>query len=470
MDANKKLCQIGLVGLAVMGRNLALNFEEKGFGVALYNRTWAVTQEMLAQNPGKSLQGAQSLAQLCSLLEKPRKILLMVKAGEPVDETIRQLLPLLEPGDMILDGGNSQYQDTIRRVAVCAQSGVEFAGVGISGGEEGARRGPAIMPGCSKGMWQQIGPLLQAVAARVEGQPCCVHIGENGAGHFVKTVHNGIEYADMALISECSALLAAGGYDPARQSQLFAQWNRGRLESYLIEITADILGQVDEQTGRPMVQVIRGKIGNKGTGKWTSQESLELGEPAPTIAEAVFARYLSQQEELRGQAANCLAPGTGEDLAQWEGLAQDVEQALYCAKLCAYAQGFALMGRAAQAHGWQLDFAAIARIFRGGCIIRAQFLNQIARAYTARPNLPHLLLDGVFAQELASALPAWRRVATMAVGRGVAAPALLSALSYYDGLRDSLGRGALLAAQRDYFGAHTFERLDMPGHFHRQWF
>lgn len=464
------MCDIAVLGLAVMGRNLALNLEEQGYAVAVYNRTAAAAEEFIAENPGKRLQAAHSLAELCALLKPPRKILLMVKAGAPVDDVIEQLLPALAPGDILMDGGNSHFQDTMRRVEWCARAGIHFAGVGISGGEEGARRGAAIMPGCTEEVWRQISPLLTKAAAVAEGEPCCVRIGSDGAGHFVKTVHNGIEYADMQLISECYALLRRlGGFSVEELQGLFAQWNRGELSSYLVEITADILGQRDEQTGRPMVDVIRGRAGSKGTGKWTSQQSLDLGMPAPTIAEAVFARYLSAHEEVRlaaqGLEGGAVPPGPVDKQA----LAEDVRRALYCGKVCAYAQGFALMREAGQVYGWQLDFGAIASIFRGGCIIRAEFLNRIRDAYRRRPDLANLLLDGFFAQSVGRYLPAWRRVAARAVEGGVACPGLLSALSYYDGIRDPVGAAGLIQAQRDYFGAHTFERVDQPGHFHRQW-
>ena len=328
------MCEIAVVGLAVMGRNLALNWEEKGRRVAVYNRTWQVTADFLAENPGKRLQGAQSLEELCGLLEKPRKILLMVKAGQPVDDTLHSLLPYLEPGDIVMDGGNSFFKDTMRRAEECRARGIRFAGVGISGGEEGARHGAAILPGCARDAWQQIGPLLTQAAAVAEGEPCCAYIGENGAGHFVKMVHNGIEYADMQLIGEAYGLLRRlGGLSPAAIGRLFAQWNQGELKSYLVEITADILCQQDEQTGLPMVDVIRGKAGSKGTGKWTAQQSLDLGVPAPTIQEAVSARYLSGLEEQRQQAARALEGAAQPVREGWETLAEDVRRALYCGKL-----------------------------------------------------------------------------------------------------------------------------------------
>lgn len=465
------MCEIAVVGLAVMGRNLALNWEEKGRRVAVYNRTWQVTADFLAENPGKRLQGAQSLEELCGLLEKPRKILLMVKAGQPVDDTLHSVLPYLEPGDIVMDGGNSFFKDTMRRTEECRARGIRFAGVGISGGEEGARHGAAILPGCARDAWQQIGPLLTQAAAVAEGEPCCAYIGENGAGHFVKMVHNGIEYADMQLIGEAYGLLRRlGGLSPAAIGRLFAQWDQGELKSYLVEITADILCQQDEQTGLPMVDVIRGKAGSKGTGKWTAQQSLDLGVPAPTIQEAVSARYLSGLEEQRQQAARALEGAAQPVREGWETLAEDVRRALYCGKLCAYAQGFAILKQGAAEYGWQLDYASIAGLFRGGCIIRAQFLNKIRQAYQEQPDLPNLLLAPYFAQALARYLPAWRRVAAAAAQGGVACPALFSALSYYDGLRDPVGTAALLQAQRDYFGAHTFERVDREGHFHRSWF
>lgn len=467
-----KQADIGLIGLAVMGQNLVLNMEDHGYTVAVFNRTQAKTQDFM-QGPakGRKIIPTQTLAELVSVLKVPRRIMMMVKAGEAVDAMIDALLPLLEQGDILIDGGNSHYPDTIRRHAFLAEKGIEYLGVGVSGGEEGARFGPSIMPGGNRAAYDHVAPILTAISAKVQGNvPCCDYIGPDGAGHFVKMTHNGIEYADMQLIAETYDLLRRlGGYSTEQMQQIFTSWNQGELESYLIEITADILGKKDEETGKPMVDVILDAAGQKGTGIWTSRAALEQGVPAPSIAEAVFARAISAQKQQRVAASGQMAGPQPQQVGDPAQLAVDLENALYAAKICAYAQGFDLLKSASDARQWHLQLGRIALLWRGGCIIRAQFLEKINEAYEKNPDLENLMLDPFFASQLEKAQEGWRRIIAQAAQNGVSIPCLSSALAYYDAYRTRVLPANLLQAQRDYFGAHTYQRVDKEGIFHTQW-
>ena len=462
---------IGLIGLAVMGQNLALNIEEKGFSVAAYNRTAARTEEFLAgEAKGKRILGAFTLDDFAKALSRPRRIILMVKAGAPVDDFISQLQPHLEPGDLLIDGGNSFFQDTIRRHRALADKGILYIGTGISGGEEGARHGPSIMPGGPRQAYDLVAPILTKIAAHVDGQPCCAYIGPDGAGHYVKMVHNAIEYGDMQLISEAYFIMKNALNLTARDlHQVFAQWNEGPLNSYLIEITRDIFARVDEETGQPLVEVILDKAGQKGTGKWASQNALDLGVAAPTIAEAVFARCMSAVKEERVAASRVLRGPTGSYAGDKDGFIEAIRKALYASKICSYAQGFALMREAAKEYGWGLNFGEIASIWRGGCIIRAQFLHRITEAYQRTPDLANLMLDPFFKDVLESSQEEWRHVIAASTTLGFPVPAFSSALAYFDSYRRDRLPANLLQAQRDYFGAHTYERVDKPGSFHTEW-
>ena len=465
------VADIAVVGMAVMGRNLALNIESRGFTVAVHNRTARTLEAFVnGEGAGKRLLPCVTLPELVAALSRPRRILLMVQAGAPVDAVLGELQPLLDPGDAILDGGNSFFADTIRRCREAEDAGLLYLGTGVSGGDEGALRGPSIMPGGSAAAYRMVSPILTEIAAQVDGSPCCTYIGAGGAGHYVKMVHNGIEYGDMQLIAEAFSLLQqlCGMTYPAMQER-FADWNRGDLDSYLIEITARILAATDPETGAPMVEVILDKAGQKGTGTWTGQSALELGAPAPTIAEAVFARSLSAAKRERVTAAGVLrGPGTN-FTGDRADLADAIGQALYAAKICSYAQGFALMRTAASEYEWQLDYGAIAMIWRGGCIIRARFLQRIKEAYDREPNLANLMLDPYFADVLHRAQSAWRQVIGAATSSGIPVPAFASALSYFDSYRTARLPASLIQAQRDYFGAHTYERVDRPGTFHTNW-
>ncbi|HOO21991.1 MAG TPA: decarboxylating NADP(+)-dependent phosphogluconate dehydrogenase [Kiritimatiellia bacterium] len=470
----KSHADIGVVGLAVMGENLILNMESRGFTVACFNRTVAKVDAFLGgRGRGKKLIGCRSLKELADALSRPRRILMMVRAGRPVDDLIGELAPLLEPGDILMDGGNSHYPDTIRRCREAAERGLLYVGAGVSGGEEGALKGPSIMPGGHADAWPHIQPIFQAIAARVDdGTPCCDWIGPDGSGHFVKMVHNGIEYGDMQLIAEAYHLMATGlGMAPAEMAEVFRTWNKGPLDSYLIEITADILAKTDDETGRPMVDVILDAAGQKGTGKWTSQAGLDLGVGIPQIAEAVFARCLSAIKDERVAAGGVLAGPQGGLAADRAAFLADLEQAVYAAKICSYAQGFQLLRAASAEHGWDLDFGSIALLWRGGCIIRARFLGRIKEAFGAEPGLANLLLAPYFRDRLAAAQDAWRRVVKGGVDAGVPLPAIATALSYYDAYRSARLPANLLQAQRDYFGAHTYERVDRPRgqFFHTNW-
>lgn len=464
-------CDIALIGLAVMGENLALNIAGRGHRIAVYNRTVSKTREFLAgRAKGLPVCGAETLADLAAMLARPRKILLMVKAGQPVDDMLAALRPHLEPGDIIMDGGNSHYADTRRRHAALAAAGIRFLGVGVSGGEEGALTGPSIMPGGDRPAYDAVAPVLTSIAARAADRPCCAYVGPDGAGHYVKMVHNGIEYGDMQLIAEAYAIMKdLLSLDAAAMQAAFARWNEGRLESYLIEITADILGRRDDLTGRPLVDLILDKAGQKGTGKWTSQDALDLGVPVPTITAAVYARCLSAYKGERVAAAGILPGPQAERPGDPAAFLAALESALYAAKICSYAQGFALLRAAAKEYGWDLDYGQIALLWRGGCIIRARFLESIAQAYDRDRGLANLLVDPFFAEALAGSQAGWREVVAACQRAGVSIPAFAASLAYYDGYRSAVLPANLIQAQRDYFGAHTYERTDRPGTFHTDW-
>jgi 6-phosphogluconate dehydrogenase len=458
-------CDIGLIGLAVMGKNLVLNMEDHGYSVAVFNRTTSKVDEFIEENPDRQLYGASSIEDLCANLKSPRKIVLLVKAGQPVDDFIDLIAPHLEPNDIIIDGGNSHFPDTIRRTAEVEARGLRFIGTGVSGGEEGARLGPSIMPGGSESAWGEVKDIFQAIAAKVgdENEPCCDWVGSDGAGHYVKMVHNGIEYGDMQLICEAYFMMKNSlGMDAQQMHEVFARWNEGELESYLIEITRDILAIKDEETGNPLVEMILDTAGQKGTGRWTSASALDLGIPAPTIVEAVLARAISAQKTDRVAAAELLnGPDSSYDGDPAE-LVDAIEKALYCSKICSYAQGYALIRAAAEEYNWDLDYGSIALMWRGGCIIRARFLERIRDAFANAPDLNNLLLDPFFLQAIDENQAAWRRVVSEAVKLGIPTPAFSSALAYYDSYRRGSLPANLLQAQRDYFGAHTYRRIDRP--------
>lgn len=463
---------IGLIGLAVMGQNLALNIADHGHTIAVFNRSPERTRT-LADSPeakDRPLTPTYSLEELVESIKRPRAIVMMVKAGDPVDQQIEALLPLLEPGDVLVDGGNAQYRDTIRRERELKEKGILFVGTGISGGEEGARHGPSIMAGGESGALSRVAPILEAISAKVDDEPCYAHIGADGAGHFVKMMHNGIEYADMQLIAETYTLMkdvAALSYPEMRAA--FATWNKGELDSYLIEITADILGKSDPDTGKPMPEIILDKAGQKGTGGWAVRAALDYGSTAPTIAAAVEARTMSSFKDQRvAAAAKMKGPSQALDL-DTNAFIDQLEAALLASKVCAYAQGFAVMDAAAAEHNWQLDRGQIASIWRGGCIIRARFLRHIKTAYDRDPGLKNLLLDPYFADLIERAQPAWREIVCLATSQGIPVPAFSSALAYYDSYRAPRLPANLIQAQRDYFGAHTYERTDKKGVFHSNW-
>jgi 6-phosphogluconate dehydrogenase len=472
-DAATAKADIGVTGLAVMGSNLARNFARNGFVTAVHNRSFAKTQALVAEHGGDGVfVPSESAADFVASLAVPRKILIMVKAGGPTDAVIEELAGLVEPGDIIIDGGNAQFADTRRRQAALAERGIHFVGCGVSGGEEGALNGPSIMPGGSAESYVSLGPILERISAQVDGVPCCTHIGTDGAGHFVKMVHNGIEYADMQLIAEAYDLLRRGaGLSPARIGEIFAEWNSGELDSFLIEITAQVLAQVDAASGAPFVDVVVDAAGMKGTGTWTVQTALELGIPVSGIAEAVFARGLSSQAVQRAAAGVLPGPSPVRpgDVAAF---VEDVRVALYASKIVAYAQGLDEIHAGAAEYGWDINVGAVARIWRGGCIIRAKFLNRITEAYdTVVPSeIPaSLLLAPYFTEAISAAQDPWRRVAGYAAGSGIPTPGFAAALSYYDGLRSERLPAALIQGQRDFFGAHTYQRVDKPGIFHTLW-
>lgn len=461
----------GLIGLAVMGQNLVLNVESRGFAVSVFNRSTDITTAFVAAHPGKKLFGAKTLQEFVGSLAKPRKIMLMVKAGDAVDAVIEQLIPLLDPEDIVIDGGNSLYADTERRDAWLTPLGLRFVGAGVSGGEEGARKGPAIMPGGPASTWNELRPVFEAIAAKVDGEPCVTHIGPGGAGHYVKMVHNGIEYGDMQLICEAYALFKAAGMATDDMAGVFDRWNEGDLQSYLIQITAKALRQRDPETAQPVVDLILDKAGQKGTGQWTLMNAAENAVVVSTINAAVEARVLSSMKAARVAASKVLqGPKPTISMAQRELVAK-VHDALYASKVISYAQGLDLMQTMSAKKGWALDLAAIASIWRGGCIIRARFLNHITEAYRADPGLSNLMMAPFFTQLLNRSQLAWREVVALAVSQGIAVPAMSASLSYYDSYRTERLPANLLQAQRDFFGAHTYERVDKPAGewFHTAW-
>ena len=468
-----KKADIGLIGLAVMGENLVLNMESKGFTVAVYNRTTEKVDRFInGRGKGKNIIGTHSLEELVQSLERPRKVMLLVKAGKPVDDFIEMLIPLLDKGDIIIDGGNSHFPDTIRRTKYVESKGLLYIGTGVSGGEEGALKGPAMMPGGSPAAWPHVKDIFQKVSAKVEdGTPCADWVGENGAGHFVKMVHNGIEYGDMQLIAESYFIMKnLLGMTPDEMHEVFAEWNKGELDSYLIEITADILAYKDKD-GAPLVEKILDAAGQKGTGKWTAIAALDEGVPLTLIAESVFARALSAQKEERVAASKVLSGPQPSFDGDRNAFLEDMRRALYASKIISYAQGFTLMREAAKSYGWDLDYGRIALLWRGGCIIRSAFLDKINEAYQKDPALRNLILDPYFKSIVEGNQESWRRVVSTALTRGIAIPSMAAALTYFDGYRTSRLPANLLQAQRDYFGAHTYERVDKPrgAFFHTNW-
>jgi 6-phosphogluconate dehydrogenase len=469
----KQLSDIGLIGLAVMGENLVLNMESKGFQISVFNRTTEKVDHFINDRAkGKNIKGTHSLEELVNSLERPRKIMLMIKAGTAVDKSIESLIPLLEPGDIIIDGGNTHFPDTNRRTEYVESKGLLYIGTGVSGGEEGALLGPSIMPGGSPEAWPQVKPIFQSIAAKVEdGTPCCDWVGEKGAGHFVKMVHNGIEYGDMQIINEAYHIMKELlGMSPDEMHEVFKEWNQGPLDSYLIEITRDIMGFKDEE-GEPLVEKILDTAGQKGTGKWTGISALDLGIPLTLIGEAVFSRCLSAIKEERVIASQTLTGPAINFEGDKKAFLKDLHDAVYASKIISYAQGYALMAEAAKEFEWDLNYGGIALMWRGGCIIRSVFLLKIKEAYDKNPQMNNLLLDPFFKDVIENAQKGWRKVIVKAVENGIPTPAFTSALNYYDGYRHKRLPANLLQAQRDYFGAHTYERLDRPRgeFFHTNW-
>ncbi len=468
----EKLADIGLIGLAVMGENLVLNMESHGYTVAVFNRTVEKVDRFVnGRGKGKNFIGAHSIEELVKSLKRPRKIMMLVKAGQAVDDFIEKIIPYLEPGDIIIDGGNTHFPDTNRRTEYVESKGFLYIGTGVSGGEEGALKGPSIMPGGSNKAWQEIKPIFQDISAKVEdGSPCCDWVGENGAGHFVKMVHNGIEYGDMQLICEAYQIMKEYvGMSPDEMHEVFAEWNKGELDSYLIEITRDILGYKED--GEALVEKILDTAGQKGTGKWTGISALDLGVPLTLIGEAVFSRCLSAQKDERVEASKVLSGPKPVFTGDKKTFVEDIKHALLASKIVSYAQGYVLMREAAKEHGWELNYGGIALMWRGGCIIRSAFLGKIKEAFDNNPGLANLLLDPYFKEKVDAAQAGWRRVVGAAVANGIPAPAFSTALSYYDGYRAERLPANLLQAQRDYFGAHTYERVDKPRgeFFHTNW-
>lgn len=463
--------QIGVIGLAVMGKNLAFNIESRGYSVSVYNRSQEKTDSMMEEAAGKQVVPQYSIEEFVQSLEKPRKILLMVKAGNPTDATIQALIPHLDREDILIDGGNTFFKDTQRRSTELQSHGIHFIGTGVSGGEEGALKGPSIMPGGQKEAHELVKPILEAIAAKVDGEACTTYIGPDGAGHYVKMVHNGIEYGDMQLISEAYFIMKQVlGLEARDLHEVFAEWNKGELDSYLIEITADIFTKIDEETGKPLVDVILDTAAQKGTGKWTSQSALDLGTPLPIITESVFARFISAMKEERVQASKVLSgpeiePFTGDK----EALIEAIREALYMSKLVSYAQGFAQMRAASDEYDWNLNYGNIAMIFRGGCIIRAAFLQKIKEAYDRDDQIANLLLDPYFKEIVEGYQKSLRKVISLAIENGIAVPGFSAALFYFDSYRSERLPANLLQAQRDYFGAHTYNRIDKEGTFHTEW-
>ena len=464
--------QIGVTGLAVMGRNLARNLARHGYAVALHNRSVARTKSLVEEHGDEgTFVPAETMAEFVAALERPRRVIIMVKAGAPTDAVIDELIPLLEAGDIVIDCGNAHFADTRRREAALREHGLHFVGSGVSGGEEGALLGPSIMPGGSPESYASLGPMFETIAAQVDGTPCCTHVGPDGAGHFVKMVHNGIEYADMQLIAEAYDLLRQGlDATPAELSTIFAEWNTGDLESFLIETTATVLAHADAATGRPFVDVVLDQAEQKGTGRWTVQTALDLGVPVTGIAEATFARSLSGHAEQRAAAREALpGPASVPATPDHDTFVEDVRKALYASKVVAYAQGFDQIAAASAEYGWHIDLGAMATIWRGGCIIRARFLDRIKEAYAADPNLVSLLVDPYFRDAVAAGQESWRRVVAHAAAVGIPTPAFSSSLAYYDGLRAGRLPAALIQGLRDFFGAHTYRRVDKDGVFHTMW-
>jgi 6-phosphogluconate dehydrogenase len=469
-----KKADIGLVGLAVMGENLVLNMESKGFTVAVYNRTIEKVDKFISgRGHNKNIIGCHTMKDLCANLESPRKVMIMVKAGNPVDQTIEATLPYLEKGDIIIDGGNSHFPDSVRRTRYLAEKGIHFIGTGVSGGEEGALKGPSIMPGGAPEAWPHVKPIFQAISAKVaDGSPCCEWVGKEGAGHYVKMVHNGIEYGDMQMICEAYNLMKnVLGLTPEELHSVFNEWNKGDLDSYLIEISRDIFTEKDPETGKYVVDIVLDTAGQKGTGKWTSESGLDLGIAIPTIAEAVFARCISAAKDERIEASKVLKGPETKFEGKKKAFIEDIRKALYASKICSYAQGYQLMRAAAKDYGWDLKYGEIALMWRGGCIIRAKFLGDIKTAFDKNPELSNLLLDPFFKKIIDDCQSSWRKVIATAVQLGVPVPAFSSALCYYDSYRTAVLPANLLQAQRDYFGAHTYERTDKPRgqFFHTDW-
>jgi len=471
MSEKTDCAQIGVTGLAVMGRNLARNLARHGYRVALHNRTFERTQSLVAEHGDEgTFLPSESMKEFVASLERPRAIIIMVKAGEPTDAVISELAALLDVGDIVIDCGNAHYLDTRRREKDLRARGLHFVGSGVSGGEEGALNGPSIMPGGSAESYRTLGPIFESIAAQVDGTPCCVHVGPDGAGHFVKMVHNGIEYADMQLIAEAYDLLRAGtDSSPNELADIFAAWNEGDLESFLIEITADVLAHTDAATGKPFVDVVLDQAEQKGTGRWTVQSALDLGIPITGIAEATFARSLSGHVAQRAAARAAFGTELGAWPSDRDGFVDDVRKALYASKVVAYAQGFDQIRAGSDEYGWAIDAGAMATIWRGGCIIRAKFLDRIREAYDHDPDLPSLLVAPYFARAVSAGLQSWRRVVADAATAGVPAPAFASSLAYYDGLRRDRLPAALIQGLRDNFGAHTYLRVDRAGSFHTLW-
>lgn len=462
---------IGLIGLAVMGENLVLNMASKGFSVAVYNRTVNKIDTFLeTKAKGLNIGGGHSIAEFTAMLKTPRKVLIMVKAGKPVDDMIGELLPHLDAGDIIIDGGNSYFADTQRRSSELADKGIKFFGMGVSGGEEGALKGPSLMPGGNYEAYQELAPIFTTIAAQVEDGPCCAYVGPDGAGHYVKMVHNGIEYGDMQLISEAYYIMKeALGLSAQEMHDVFAEWNQGELDSYLIEITSDVFLKKDEETGRPLVEVIMDKAGQKGTGKWTSQSALDLGVPTPTITEAVFARCMSAYKEERVSASKILRGPDAKYTGDKAKFIKAIHDALYASKICSYAQGFALLKAASEEYKWSLNYGDVALLWRGGCIIRARFLDRIKEAFQRDAGLSNLLIDPFFSSIMETTQNNWRLVVKTCKELGIPTPSFSASLDYYDSYRRAVLPANLLQAQRDYFGAHTYERIDRPGTFHTEW-
>lgn len=467
----KKLADIGLIGLAVMGENLVLNMADKGYTVAVYNRTVEKVKKFIeGRGKGKNFIGANSIESFVKSIERPRKVMMLIKAGQPVDDFIEKLLPYLEKGDIIIDGGNSHFPDTIRRTKYVESKGLLYIGAGVSGGEEGALKGPSIMPGGSPEAWKHVKKIFQDIAAKVDGIPCCDWVGRDGAGHFVKMVHNGIEYGDMQLISEAYFIMKELlGMGSDEMQEVFAKWNEGELDSYLIEITSEILGYKED--GEPLIEKILDAAGQKGTGKWTAISALDLGVPLTLIGEAVFARVLSSQKEERLEASKMIKSPEANFNGDKQQFIKDIMQALYASKIISYAQGYVLLREAAAEYKWELNYGGIAQMWRGGCIIRSVFLAKITKAFDEIPDLKNLLLAPFFNSTLEEAQLGWRRVISKAVENGIPVPAFSSAIAYYDGYRTAYLPANMIQAQRDYFGAHTYERIDKPRgeYFHTNW-